>query len=149
MELQLPKATLVAGEELEAKLQLSNLSSTNVEGVSLQLTQRITFKVTEPGREERQDSRKLVELNDVGLGAHGEHTYVFRVGLPPTVELPNFVQCRLFGVEYFYKVQVTDLSSGPRSASLINWVGFRPWPSCPPCIRTWRSGWSPKWATYR
>ncbi|ERL86793.1 hypothetical protein D910_04198 [Dendroctonus ponderosae] len=140
MDLELPKATLVPGEELEIKMHLINMSSTNVEGVSLQLTQLITYKVTEPGRDERQDSSKLVELNDVGLGAHGEHTYVFRVALPPTAVLPNFVQCRLFAVEYFYKA-VAKLPSvhnnlevrlAPKVGHIpLGWNGG-PAPSAPP-----------------
>lgn len=51
----------------------------------------------------------LVELNEVGLGAHGEHTYTFPVMLPANIVLPNFALCRLFSVEYKAKVNIFEM----------------------------------------
>ncbi|XP_076250024.1 arrestin domain-containing protein 3-like [Rhynchophorus ferrugineus] len=102
MDVDLSKRTISPGEHVEVKLRLTNMSSTNVENVSLELKQILTYKVTEPNREEKEDTSILVDLKDVGLGAHGENTYLFNVSLPPNVVLPNFAQCRLFKVEYRY-----------------------------------------------
>ncbi|XP_030749787.1 arrestin domain-containing protein 3-like isoform X1 [Sitophilus oryzae] len=110
MDVELPKKTLIPGEHVEVKVSLTNMSNTNVEGVSLELKQILTYKVTEPNKEEKEDSLILVDLKDVGLGAHGENTYLFNVTLRPNVELPNFAQCRLFAVEYRYKA-ITKLPS--------------------------------------
>ncbi|VEN62602.1 unnamed protein product [Callosobruchus maculatus] len=80
------------------------MSNTNVESIQFKLTQNITCKVDEPNRDDKTIYNTLVEQNDVGLGAHGEHTYTFPVMLPLNIVLPNFCMCRLFKVEYTYKV---------------------------------------------
>lgn len=61
--------------------------------------------VNDPSNEEKEIDNILVDINEVGLGAHGEHTYSFSVTLPMNVPIPNFSQCRLFKVEYVYKVK--------------------------------------------
>lgn len=66
----------------------------------------ISYKVSDPNRDDRQDTNILADLKDVGLGAHGENTYIFKVSLPPNVVIPNFAQCGLFSVEYVYKVSI-------------------------------------------
>lgn len=67
--------------------------------------QKITYKVTEPNKDDKIHVNTPVGLRDVGLGAHGENTYIFKVVLPPDCLLPNFTQCGLFSVQYEYKVR--------------------------------------------
>lgn len=123
MTVEFPKLTLIPGEQIDIKAHLSNLSSTNVEGVSFELNQvrcfiygylfwvlryyfqKITYKVTEPNKDDKIHVNTPVGLRDVGLGAHGENTYIFKVVLPPDCLLPNFTQCGLFSVQYEYKVR--------------------------------------------
>ncbi|CAG9760809.1 unnamed protein product [Ceutorhynchus assimilis] len=103
MDVELTKRVLVPTEPVQIKMTLSNMSNTNVEGVSVELKQIFSYKVDTPNRDDRQDTHILIDLKDVGLGAHGEHTFLFNVNLPPNVNLPNFAQCGLFSVEYVYK----------------------------------------------
>lgn len=126
MTVEFPKLTLIPGEQIDIKAHLSNLSNTNVEGVSFELNQvrcftviwdlrkfdyfqKITYKVTEPNKEDKIHVNTPVGLRDVGLGAHGENTYIFKVMLPPECLLPNFTQCALFSVQYEYKVRINNL----------------------------------------
>lgn len=102
MDVELAKRTLIPGEHVELKMRLTNMSNTNIEGVSLELKQVINYKVTDPSRADKYDSNILVDLRDVGLGAHGENTFLFNISLPPNVNLPNFAQCSMFSVEYKY-----------------------------------------------
>ncbi|KAJ8918653.1 hypothetical protein NQ315_013160 [Exocentrus adspersus] len=104
MDVNLPKKTLVSGETVNITARLTNMSNTNVEGINLQLIQKIICLTNEPSREEKETSNILVDINEVGLGAHGEHTYNFSVMLPANVPIPNFTECKLFKVEYVYKV---------------------------------------------
>ncbi|XP_050314900.1 arrestin domain-containing protein 3-like [Anthonomus grandis grandis] len=102
MDIELAKQTLIPGEHVEVKMRLTNMANINVTGVSFELKQIISYKVTDPSRDDKQESHILIDLKDVGLGAHGENTYIFNVTLPPNVVLPNFAQCSLFSVEYIY-----------------------------------------------
>ncbi|CAH1953854.1 unnamed protein product [Acanthoscelides obtectus] len=104
LDVELPRKTLTPGETVNITARVSNMSNTNLEGVRFKLTQNITCKVDEPNRDDKTIYNTLVEQNDVGLGAHGEHTYTFPVMLPMNIILPNFCMCRLFRVEYTYKV---------------------------------------------
>ncbi|XP_060528185.1 arrestin domain-containing protein 3-like [Cylas formicarius] len=103
MDIELPKKIIVPGETVEVQIRVTNMSNSNVEGVKLELKQRITYKAMDPSRDEKLDTHVLVDLSDVGVGAHGENTYAFKVNLPPNVSIPNFAQCRLFKSEYMYK----------------------------------------------
>ncbi|KAL1501859.1 hypothetical protein ABEB36_007105 [Hypothenemus hampei] len=100
MDVTLPKKVIIPGEGTEVSVKLTNMSNTNVEGVSLEFEQIFTYKVTDPNREEKTTKNLLVHLQDVGLGAHGDNTYIFKVTLPRDATLPNFTQCNLFSVEY-------------------------------------------------
>lgn len=71
--------------------------------------------VNDPSNEEKEIDNILVDINEVGLGAHGEHTYTFSVTLPMNVPIPNFSQCRLFKVEYVYKVRNSLFDYYPKS----------------------------------
>ncbi|XP_018577831.1 arrestin domain-containing protein 3-like [Anoplophora glabripennis] len=104
LDVDLPKRTLVPGETINVTARLTNMSNTNVEGVGFEMKQRIICLVNEPNKEEKEIDNILVDVNEVGLGAHGEHTYTFNVMLPMNVPIPNFSQCRLFKAEYVYKV---------------------------------------------
>ncbi|XP_066247850.1 arrestin domain-containing protein 5-like isoform X1 [Euwallacea similis] len=104
MDVELPKRTLIPGEQIDVTVYLSNLSNTNVENVTLELLQKLNFKVTNPEKDDKVEENTFVSLRDVGLGAHGENTYIFKVTLPPNVFLPNFTQCALFSVNYEYKI---------------------------------------------
>nr|XP_023027080.1 uncharacterized protein LOC111515072 isoform X2 [Leptinotarsa decemlineata] len=84
--------------------RLSNLSSTNIENIQLKLKQVITCQVDIPSKDENEIENILVEITEVGLGAHGEHTYNFPLMLPMNVPIPNFSLCKLFKVDYQCKV---------------------------------------------
>ncbi|KAJ8974499.1 hypothetical protein NQ317_007588 [Molorchus minor] len=81
------------------------MSNTNIEGLHLEMSQTIKCLVDDPSKSEKEYKNTLVDLNEVGLGAHGEHTYSFSVMLPNNVPLPNFALCKLFKVEYIYRVE--------------------------------------------
>ncbi|CAH1110939.1 unnamed protein product [Psylliodes chrysocephalus] len=103
MDITLPKRTLVPEETVNVLVRLSNLSNTNIEGVELKLKQSIVCKAYNPS-ESRSIENTLLHLTEVGLGAHGENTYTFPVKLPPNCTIPNFAFCKLFKVNYHYKV---------------------------------------------
>lgn len=105
MDVELAKRTLIPGEHVEVKMRLTNMSNVNIEGVSLELKQIISYKVSEPNRDDKRDVNILVDLKDVGLGAHGENTFLFNISLPPNVVLPNFAQCGLFSIDYVYTAE--------------------------------------------
>ncbi|KAJ8947009.1 hypothetical protein NQ318_019090 [Aromia moschata] len=105
LDVELPRRTLVPGETVNVTARLSNMSNTNVDGVHFELKQNITCLADDPNKAEKDYHNTLVDLNDVGLGAHGEHTYTFNVLLPANIPLPNFSLCKLFKVEYIYKVE--------------------------------------------
>ncbi|KAJ8932744.1 hypothetical protein NQ314_014441 [Rhamnusium bicolor] len=86
----------------------------------------ITCLVDDPSKEERVQNNILVELNEVGLGAHGEHTYTFSVMLPMNVPIPNFSQCKLFKVQYVYKVDLEILMYPEVGNIEINQAGGHP-----------------------
>ncbi|XP_023311006.1 uncharacterized protein LOC111691841 [Anoplophora glabripennis] len=109
LDVDLPKRTLVPGETINVTARLTNMSNTNVEGVGFEMKQRIICLVNEPNKEEKEIDNILVDVNEVGLGAHGEHTYTFNVMLPMNVPIPNFSQCRLFKAEYVYKMGDFDV----------------------------------------
>nr|XP_023029520.1 arrestin domain-containing protein 3-like [Leptinotarsa decemlineata]XP_023029530.1 arrestin domain-containing protein 3-like [Leptinotarsa decemlineata]XP_023029540.1 arrestin domain-containing protein 3-like [Leptinotarsa decemlineata] len=104
LDIELPKRTLIPGETVNVMARLSNLSSTNIENIQLKLKQVITCQVDIPSKDENEIENILVEITEVGLGAHGEHTYNFPLMLPMNVPIPNFSLCKLFKVDYQCKV---------------------------------------------
>ncbi|CAG9859955.1 unnamed protein product [Phyllotreta striolata] len=104
MDVTLPKRTLVPEETVNVSVRMSNLSNTNIEGVELKLKQVINCSVTTPQRDSKTINNTIIHLKEVGLGAHGENTYVFPVKLPSNSPIPNFTLCQLFKVHYKYTV---------------------------------------------
>ncbi|CAG9817415.1 unnamed protein product [Phaedon cochleariae] len=104
IDVELPKRTQIPGETVNITARLTNMSNTNIEGVELKLKQKITCKVLYPSPDENLIENILISIDEVGLGAHGEHTYIFPVMLPMNVMIPNFTKCNLFSVDYKYKI---------------------------------------------
>lgn len=69
----------------------------------------ISCRVEEPSTDDKSVTDTVVELHEGGLGAHGENTYTFNVMLPMNFPVPNFALCKLFKVEYTYKVSTPIL----------------------------------------
>ncbi|KAG5896029.1 hypothetical protein JTB14_014258 [Gonioctena quinquepunctata] len=118
LDVELPKRTLIPGDTVNVMARLSNMSSTNIQNVELLLKQIITCRVEDPSREEQTIDNTLVAITEVGLGAHGEHTYTLPVVLPMNFTIPNFSLCKLFNVEY--RCMVTAKLPGVHSNLEVN-----------------------------
>ncbi|XP_072382083.1 arrestin domain-containing protein 3-like [Diabrotica undecimpunctata] len=103
MDVSIPKRTLVLGEVINIAVRISNMSNTNVEGLELKLKQLITCRQT-ASAEVKTVENLAADINEVGVGAHGEHTFTLPVQLPSSFSIPNFTQCKLFKVNYTYKI---------------------------------------------
>lgn len=102
LDANLSKQAVVPGETITITARLTNNSNVNIEGVTFEMKQKFTFKTLQPSEDTKVEEFPLLNVAKEGLGAHGEHTYDFKVELPSTMVVPNFDQCSLFKCEYFY-----------------------------------------------
>lgn len=112
MDVQLPKKACIPGETVSMHVRISNQSNVNVDSLKVTLKQRLTFMANVPSTSEKVDGRDLATVQDVGVGAHGEHTYNVQLPIPPETFLPNFDQCKLFKASHIYEVQHSILNQG-------------------------------------
>ncbi|XP_057668788.1 arrestin domain-containing protein 5-like [Diorhabda carinulata] len=103
MDVTLPKRTLIPGEVVNIPVRISNMSNTNIESLELKLIQKIECKST-TSVEDKSIENTPINLHEVGVGAHGEHTFTLAVQLPNNFVVPNFTDCKLFKVNYTYRV---------------------------------------------
>ncbi|EFA11076.1 arrestin domain-containing protein 3 [Tribolium castaneum] len=104
VEIELPKIAFIPGETVPFKINVTNLSNTNVENIKIKFRKTVTFRVTDPHIETKEDVDDILSFGDHGVGAHGQHTFDLTLAIPPGLEVPNFTRCDLFKVEYLLKV---------------------------------------------
>lgn len=100
LDAQLAKRAIIPGEVVTLSVRLTNMSNVNVEAVKLNFNQLLKYKTQTPSEDSKAEENYLFGTSDVGVGAHGEHNYEFKIDIPTTTIVPNFDQCRLFEASY-------------------------------------------------
>ncbi|XP_044257596.1 arrestin domain-containing protein 3-like [Tribolium madens] len=140
VELELPKIAFTPGETIPFKVNITNLSNTNVDNIKIKLRKTVTFRVTDPQSETKVDVDDILSFGEHGVGAHGEHTYNLTLAIPPGLEVPNFTKCNLFKVEYLLKVTAEmdsctmdlDVEAWDIQLGHVQYTGTNPPPSAYP-----------------
>lgn len=59
---------------------------------------------TYPSSDDKYEKKTLVLSLNSGVGAHGDKVYNLELQVPNDLDLPNFVNCRLFSMWHAIKV---------------------------------------------
>lgn len=111
MQIELPTTAFVLGETINFRVSVQNLSSLNVDCLTVVLVQEIIYGPPSVPDLTRSLRNQVLGFTKSGVGAHGERTYDLSFTIPESFQILNFVASRLISDKYCLRVCCNLLNS--------------------------------------